>query len=282
MPPACTAIQHRACVRLAAILLLLPALGACGGTPRKPLDVPTALGDPNPAVRTDAVNALRQTRDVDQVPRLIEMLDDPDDGVRMSAVAALEDLTGRRTDYRPWGDAEARREAVLEWRAWWASRPGASGARAVKKARPDTVRLTLPSHPKFLPLVRALVEQGAALAGFEGEACERIVLGVTEGVTNVMRHGYRGCRDQRIDLVLFAPRGEFCLEIHDYGCFVDPEAMQSRPLDDVRPGGLGVHLMKSTMDRVEYRKNACGGTTLTLRKRLPEGGDAATPQEEEA
>ena len=38
------------------------------------------------------------------------------------------------------------------------------------------------------------------------------------------------------------------------------------PLDEVRPGGLGVHLIKSTMDQVEYRENAHGGTTLTLVK----------------
>ncbi len=104
------------------VLSLLLFLGACGGTPKKPLDVHAGLRDPNPAVRTDAINALRQTRDLQEVPRLIDLLDDSDGGVRMSAAAALEDLTGRRSDYRPWGDAEARRAAVLDWRAWWSSR----------------------------------------------------------------------------------------------------------------------------------------------------------------
>ena len=57
------------------------------------------------------------------------------------------------------------------------------------------------------------------------------------------------------------------LELDDRGTFVDPSRIASRPLDQVRPGGLGVHLMKSTMDVVEYRKNAYGGTTLVLEKR---------------
>ena len=148
------------------------------------------------------------------------------------------------------------------------------------RADPDTVRVALPSHPKFLPLVRALAEQGAHMAGFGEEECERIVLGVTEGVSNVMRHGYGGCREQRIDLVLHAPEREFRLEVRDYGCFVDPEAIQSRPLDDVRPGGLGVHLMKTTMDSVTYRKNERGGTTLTLIKRLSGGPSRAAPDAE--
>ncbi len=152
-----------------------------------------------------------------------------------------------------------------------------AGRRTLRRADPDTVRVALPSHPKFLPLVRALAEQGAHMAGFGEEACERIVLGVTEGVSNVMRHGYGGCKEQRIDLVLHAPEREFRLEVHDYGCFVDPDAIQSRPLDDVRPGGLGVHLMKTTMDSVTYRKNERGGTTLTLIKRLPGGPGAVAP-----
>jgi anti-sigma regulatory factor (Ser/Thr protein kinase) len=130
----------------------------------------------------------------------------------------------------------------------------------------DTVRLVVPSHPKHLPLVRAFVEQAAEIAGFGTDDRERIVLAVTEGITNVIRHSYHGDTDRRIDLTLCAPPGTFHLEIQDYGRFVDPTQIASRPLDDVRPGGLGVHLMKATMDRVEYRRNEAGGTTLTLVK----------------
>lgn len=132
----------------------------------------------------------------------------------------------------------------------------------------DVVEVALPSHPKFLPLVRALVEESAEVAGFPAEERHSIALAVTEGITNVMRHGYRGSTDRRIDLVLFAPAGEFRIEIHDYGRFVDPDGIRSRPLEAVRPGGLGVHLMKATMDSVEYQRNQHGGTTLTLTRRL--------------
>jgi anti-sigma regulatory factor (Ser/Thr protein kinase) len=58
------------------------------------------------------------------------------------------------------------------------------------------------------------------------------------------------------------------VRIDDYGQFVDPAQIKSRPLDDVRPGGLGVHLMQKVMDEVTYAKNRWGGTSLTLRKRL--------------
>ena len=131
---------------------------------------------------------------------------------------------------------------------------------------PDQVAVGLPSDPKYLPLVRALVEQGSDLAGFGEDDRGRILVAVTEALTNVIRHVYKGRRDERIDLVMRCSPGEFRLEITDYGRFVDPARISPRPLDEIRPGGLGVHLMRSTMDVVDYRENGHGGTTLPLVK----------------
>ena len=130
----------------------------------------------------------------------------------------------------------------------------------------DVVSVTLHSDPKFLPLVRSLADEGAAMAGFGESERHGIVLAVTEAHTNVIRHVYGGATDRRIDVLLHNQPGTFHMEIVDYGEFVSPDKIASRPLDEVRPGGLGVHLIKSTMDEVHYRKNAHGGTTLTLIK----------------
>ena len=135
---------------------------------------------------------------------------------------------------------------------------------------PDlTVDSRLTSHPRFIQFVRVLAGEGALLAGFSDEDCGRIELAVVEGFTNIIRHGYGGRTDQRIDIRLEVPVGRFRMEFVDWATFVDPSKIASRPLDEVRPGGLGVHLMKSTMDLVDYRKNAQGGTTLVLEKRKP-------------
>jgi anti-sigma regulatory factor (Ser/Thr protein kinase) len=113
------------------------------------------------------------------------------------------------------------------------------------------------------------VQEGAHLAGFDEELTHRILLATTEAVANVIRHVYGNETTERIDLDLKATPDRLQLDITDYGRFVDPKTIASRPLGDVRPGGLGVHLIKSTMDVVEYRKNAHGGTTLTLAKVAP-------------
>lgn len=131
-----------------------------------------------------------------------------------------------------------------------------------------TVHARLVSHPRFIQFVRVLAGEGALLAGFGDDDRDRIEIAVVEGFTNIIRHGYGGRTDQRIEIRVEAPAGRFRLEFEDWANFVDPSKIASRPLDQVRPGGLGVHLMRSTMDVVDYVKNAHGGTTLVLEKRV--------------
>lgn len=142
---------------------------------------------------------------------------------------------------------------------------------------PPDVKLEaqVPSHPRFLSFVRALAGEGAALAGFADEDRDRIELAVVEGFSNIIRHGYGGRTDQRIEIRLSVPPGTFRIELDDWATFVDPSRIASRPLDDVRPGGLGVHLMRSTMDVVDYLKNRHGGTTLVMEKRRAPAAGAA-------
>ena len=143
-------------------------------------------------------------------------------------------------------------------------------------AAPDlNLHLVLSSHPRFLQLVRLLAGEGAMLAGFSSDERDRIEVAVVEGFTNVIRHVYSNRDGERIELRMSLPADGLRIELEDWGTYVDPARIKSRPLDEVRPGGLGIHLMKSTMDLVEYRKNSHGGTTLVLEKRRePASGGA--------
>jgi anti-sigma regulatory factor (Ser/Thr protein kinase) len=142
-----------------------------------------------------------------------------------------------------------------------------------------TLVATMPSHPRYLQFVRAMAGEGASIAGFSDDDRGRVEIAVVEGFTNVIRHVYKNAHDKPVELRLTVETGElsvFRMEIDDRGTFVDPAKIASRPLNEVRPGGLGVHLMKTTMDVVEYRRNAHGGTTLTLEKRRTDGEKDAT------
>jgi len=57
--------------------------------------------------------------------------------------------------------------------------------------------------------------------------------------------------------------------LRDSGLKTDPEKIKSRNLEDVRPGGLGVHIIKSTMDVVAYDNSSEDFNYLTMAKYLP-------------
>jgi len=114
-----------------------------------------------------------------------------------------------------------------------------------------------------------MVQEACGIAGFSETETADVQIAVQEGCSNVIRHCYGNCADKRLDVAVVFAVDALEIRVDDYGTFVDPARMKGRDLDDVRPGGLGVHLMRKAMDEVRYERNAWGGTTLTLRKRLP-------------
>ena len=91
------------------------------------------------------------------------------------------------------------------------------------------------------------------------------MLSVDEVLTNIIRHCDHGKDDQRIDIE-FSAQGEPAEALHirlrDYGQFVDPARIKLRDLADVRPGGLGVHIISNCMDCVRYAPAEGGGTEV--------------------
>ena len=72
-------------------------------------------------------------------------------------------------------------------------------------------------------------------------------------------------------MVDFVRRGD-ALEVHlmDFADPVDPTKIKSRDLSEIRPGGLGVHLIKSVCDDASFLQPPAGvGNLFKLTKRLP-------------
>jgi HEAT repeat protein len=113
-------------LRLVAVGLLLLA-GACVDDRRRPLRPTEDIHDPNPTRRAQAVGELGRTATPDQVPLLIESLDDEDEAVRLAAGRALVDLTGHDTGYRAYAEPAELRRQVEAWRAWYAASPAGKG-----------------------------------------------------------------------------------------------------------------------------------------------------------
>ena len=129
-------------------------------------------------------------------------------------------------------------------------------------------KFVLPSHPRYLRVVRAAVGELGSVSGLPAEDCRAVILAVDEALANIIRHAYRGHFDRRIEVTCqaFADRLEF--DLLDQGEPPDPDRLAPLPLDDVALSGRGTHIIRSIMDEVSYEQ-APGGNRLRLSKRLP-------------
>jgi anti-sigma regulatory factor (Ser/Thr protein kinase) len=136
------------------------------------------------------------------------------------------------------------------------------------------LKMTILSQTGNLPGVREQAERICRELGFDDVASGSVMLSVDEALTNIIRHCYHHREDQRIDIeftTLGQPPEALQIRLRDYGTFVDPSKIKSRDLADIRPGGLGVHIINNCMDKVQYMPAEGGGTELTLIKRIPSG-----------
>lgn len=142
------------------------------------------------------------------------------------------------------------------------------------------IRIAIRSTASHLPVVRAALEAAAGLVGFDDRCRHHVVLAVDEALANVIEHAYDGREDGEIEMTL-TPIGDdgraMGLEVllRDHGQAVEPAAIRGRPLDDLRPGGLGVHIINSCMDIVEYSPVEGGGSRMRMVKLLPGHAPAA-------
>jgi serine/threonine-protein kinase RsbW len=123
------------------------------------------------------------------------------------------------------------------------------------------------SHTANLALMRNCVRK--FLNGYPFSEKQRLlmVLGVDEACTNVIRYAYR-LRDDR--LILLHMEGlSNCVRVRvrDYGEQVLPNEMKGRSHDMVKPGGLGLFLIRNAFDEVDYIHKR-RGTELVLTKNL--------------
>jgi serine/threonine-protein kinase RsbW len=124
-------------------------------------------------------------------------------------------------------------------------------------------RMELQSNPEMLCVVRNALGELAAKLGFSETECRAVVLAVDEAMTNIIRHAYLGNAERPIEAsfrriqVPGAGKSGDALEIvlQDSGVTVNPEKMCGRALEDVRPGGLGLHFIRESMDTVEFSRS---------------------------
>ena len=134
--------------------------------------------------------------------------------------------------------------------------------------RASQISFSIPSHPMFLQVVRAMMEKVSEMIGLPEETAGRLVLAVDEASSNVIKHAYENDPDGRIEFLVELGKQRLDIAITDYGKPCDVRRMKPRDLDDVRPGGLGVYIISHVMDEVEYACGQSGRNCIKMTKHL--------------
>lgn len=134
-------------------------------------------------------------------------------------------------------------------------------------------QLTIQSRTEHLREARDFVAGQARDFGFDEEMVGMITLAVDEACTNIIKHAYQHASDKRIVISIAQKNGAFEIAIADEGKSFDPTGVQSpnmkEYLSHFRRGGLGMHLMRSLMDNVEYKSNGKNNVVRMI-KYLPD------------
>lgn len=138
----------------------------------------------------------------------------------------------------------------------------------------EPLRLTIDSSLAELAVVVERFDRFATEEGLSAEIRGDVHLALEEVITNVIKHGYKGRPGHGIGLEIAVAAGEVVICVEDAAAAFNPLQAAAPdlalPLALKQPGGLGIHLVKQVMDRLDYERTA-DKNRLTLRKRLPEG-----------
>ena len=116
-------------------------------------------------------------------------------------------------------------------------------------------KISFPANPIWFKTIRNLVLTATKHVGFSDQDASQVSLAIDEALCNIYRHGYKGNADGVIEFEFNSkvdPKPMVQMTILDEGEKVPLDAIQSRDLDELRPGGLGVHLITTIMDEATW------------------------------
>ena len=124
--------------------------------------------------------------------------------------------------------------------------------------------LEIKSDPANLKNVRKSVEDFCKENQIDTDIF-KAKLAVDEALQNIIRYAYDF--DKTKDIIIKLEKtseNNLKVELRDFGTRVSTSQIKPRELDDVKPGGLGIHFIKSIVKGMNYEHQDDGGTLLTL------------------
>ncbi len=107
----------------------------------------------------------------------------------------------------------------------------------------ETVKLTIPSDPKYLCLGRKVLHHLLSTHDVPEDMTQRLILCVDEACSNIIKYSYANCPDLPIEISFSLDESRFEVKILDYGKQCDSRNIKPRSLKKIEPGGLGTYFI---------------------------------------
>ena len=108
------------------------------------------------------------------------------------------------------------------------------------------------ARTESLAEIRTVVHAATLSAGGSETCADETVLAVNEACMNILQHGYHFAAGQRFRIEIAKEGRVLEILLCDNGEEATEDKLKPRALDDVRPGGLGVHFIRELTDTIAY------------------------------
>jgi anti-anti-sigma factor len=137
---------------------------------------------------------------------------------------------------------------------------------------PRLVRFSFPADVNLLSPVRVFIVNTLRGSGYPEDAVNDIELCADEAVTNVVEHAYGYDPKKSLTVELVMDKESLKIVVRDQGRAFEPKGASGevdleKHIAERRTGGLGVYLMNSFMDSVDYQRVE-NENVLTMTKRI--------------
>ena len=116
--------------------------------------------------------------------------------------------------------------------------------------------LKIPNQTDNLELIREFVAKVSCKVGFTEDDVDRIRIAVDEACTNVIKHAYEEEGEDHIGIIIKIDYRKLTIIVTDRGKGFDPQSIELPQMEaylaELCVGGLGIYLMKTLMDEVDY------------------------------
>ncbi len=139
----------------------------------------------------------------------------------------------------------------------------------------EVLRLDIPCTAKYLQVVRLAVAGAASRADLTVDDIEGLKLAVGEACNNVIEHAFDETEMRegraRIKIAIHVRKGEVWVDVEDEGRGFDPKHVLANLDDRIPPpneSGLGIYIMRNSVDDLEIESAPGSGTRVRIVKRV--------------